>query len=81
MKYLQALKGREQLLPAMHPDVVSTIYNLALVLKKQGNLSEAEVYFKKALSLYESVLGPTHNLTKMCRDAMYDTVVVGTRSS
>ena len=69
-KYLQALKGRERLLPATHPDIVSTIYNLALVLKKQGSSSEAGVYFEKAYNLYESILGPTHHLTRMCRDAM-----------
>jgi len=39
----RALKGRENVLGPEHPDTLSSVNNLGMVLKTQGKYEEAEV--------------------------------------
>ena len=68
-KYIQALKGRKNLLDQNHPDYLNTLYNLALVLQKQGD-AESNKLFIKAFRGYLKKFGPSHNLTVTCKKAM-----------
>jgi Tfp pilus assembly protein PilF len=55
-----ALKAREATLGAEHPDTLTSIDNLGLVLERQGKYEEAEVMHRRALEAKEKVLGPEH---------------------
>jgi hypothetical protein len=50
-----------------HPDTLTSISNLAAVLKSQGKYEEAEAMNRQTLALKETVLGPKHpdTLTSM----------------
>ena len=56
----RALEGREQQLGANHPDTLDAVCELALLLKAQGKLAEAELLFRRALEGYEQQLGAQH---------------------
>ena len=43
-----------------HPDVATSLNNLAVLYKKQGRYAAAEPLYKRALSIYEKALGPNH---------------------
>ncbi|RYP11797.1 hypothetical protein DL767_010722 [Monosporascus sp. MG133] len=53
----QAVLGRE------HPDTLTSMNNLALVLNSQGKYDEAEQMHRQALALREAVLGRKHPST------------------
>jgi tetratricopeptide (TPR) repeat protein len=55
-----ALKAREATLGAEHPDTLTSVSNLGLVLESQGKYEEAEVMHRRALEAREKVLGPEH---------------------
>ncbi|TVQ15794.1 MAG: tetratricopeptide repeat protein, partial [Leptolyngbya sp. DLM2.Bin27] len=50
----------KQLLGEAHPDVASSLNNLALLYKSQGRYSEAEPLLQQALALRKQLLGETH---------------------
>jgi tetratricopeptide (TPR) repeat protein len=74
--YKRALAIREQALGASHPDVGTTLNNLALVYRAQGKYGEAEGLLKHALVTREQALGASHpavgqtltNLANVYRD-------------
>ena len=49
--FIQALDMRKKLLGAEHPDVASSLNNLALLYKSQGRYTEAEALFIQAVYL------------------------------
>ncbi|RDL30230.1 uncharacterized protein BP5553_10508 [Venustampulla echinocandica] len=57
---LHALKGRSLVLGQDHPDTLTSMNNLAFLLKRQGNYSEAEPIYRQTLELSEKVLGQEH---------------------
>ncbi len=59
--YRQALQIRERSLGPAHPDVASSINQLAELLKSQGKYDEAEPLFVRALEIREKVLGMNHS--------------------
>jgi Tetratricopeptide repeat len=46
----------EKALPAGHPDIATTLNNLAALYKVQGRLVEAEPLFMRALEIMEKVI-------------------------
>ena len=57
------LEADERLLGPEHPNTLSSINNLALLLKSKGDNSEAEPLYRRALEATKRVLGPEHRDT------------------
>jgi tetratricopeptide (TPR) repeat protein len=55
-----ALSTRERVLGPKHPDTLTSMDNLAVVLRGQGKYEAAEEMHRRALELWEKVLGPEH---------------------
>jgi tetratricopeptide (TPR) repeat protein len=58
--YREALEGREKMLGKEHPDTLTSVNNLASVLRDQGEYEEAEVMNRRALEGWEKVLWKEH---------------------
>ena len=56
----KALAIREKVLGSEHPDVATSLNNLALLYQVQGNYSEAEPLYQRSLAIREKVLGSEH---------------------
>jgi len=50
-----------------HPETVSSLNNLGIVLQAMGNLEGARPYLERALAIYETELGPDHAKTRQTR--------------
>ena len=61
--YRQTLELKEKVLGREHPDTLSSMNNLAMVLEKQGNYIEAEEIHRQKLELKEKVLAREHPST------------------
>ncbi|CUS07621.1 unnamed protein product, partial [Tuber aestivum] len=55
-----ALEGREKTLGPDHPHTLTSVSNLAAVLRCQGKYSESEMIDRRALEGSEKILGPNH---------------------
>jgi tetratricopeptide (TPR) repeat protein len=58
---------RKQLLGESHPDVASSLNNLAALYDSQGRYTEAEPLYLQALAIAEQTLGVNHPNTITCR--------------
>ena len=58
--YQRALAGREKTLGLEHPDTLSSVNNLGILLSDKGDYAEAEEMHRRALTGREKVLGPNH---------------------
>ena len=56
----QALQQREQDLDPKHPDIGTSLNNLATLYRVQGKYAEAEPLAQRALRINEAALGPDH---------------------
>ena len=56
----QALALREQALGPEHPDVATSLNNLAVLYHAQGQYAKAEPLYQRALAIREKALGPEH---------------------
>ncbi|NIS69438.1 MAG: tetratricopeptide repeat protein, partial [Proteobacteria bacterium] len=56
----EALKVAEKTFGPNHPNVATSLNNLALLYKAQGKYSEAEPLYKRALKIWEKALGKDH---------------------
>ncbi|EED14425.1 kinesin light chain, putative [Talaromyces stipitatus ATCC 10500] len=56
----RALEARERVLGPEHPDTLTSVSNLGLVLYRQGKYEEAEAMHRRALEALERVLGHAH---------------------
>ncbi|PVH91488.1 hypothetical protein DM02DRAFT_620498, partial [Periconia macrospinosa] len=56
----RALEGREKALGKEHPSTLTSVSNLALVLRYQGKYEAAEAMNRRALEGYEKALGKEH---------------------
>jgi tetratricopeptide (TPR) repeat protein len=56
----RALAIREKVLGPEHPDVATSLNNLASLYRAQGRYAEAEPPLTRALAIREKVLGPEH---------------------
>ncbi len=63
--YRRALAALEKAHGPKHPEVGSTLNNLAGAVGAQGRLAEAEVYLRRAVSTLESTVGGVHPRTAM----------------
>ncbi|MBT1570101.1 tetratricopeptide repeat protein, partial [Klebsiella pneumoniae] len=43
-----------------HPDVATSLNNLAELYRSQGQYAQAEPLFKRSLAIWERALGPDH---------------------
>lgn len=59
----RALEGREKVLGLEHPNTLTSVKNLADVLRYQGKYEEAEAINRRALEGFEKALGPEHPST------------------
>jgi hypothetical protein len=59
---------REALLGPDHPEVALTANNLGVLLKARGDDDEARALYRRALAIFERVLGPGHPHTVTCRE-------------
>jgi tetratricopeptide (TPR) repeat protein len=59
----RALEMMEKVLGQEHPDTLSSMNSLAVVLRRQGKYEEAERMHRRALELRERVLGQEHKST------------------
>ena len=50
----------EKILGEEHPDVATSLNNLAALYQAQGNYTKAEPLYRRALAIYEKVLGEEH---------------------
>ena len=55
-----ALAMREKVLGPDHPDTATSLHNLALLLRDQGDLAGGRPLLERALVIREKVLGPEH---------------------
>merc|ERR1712217_432207 len=58
--FRHALEGREVTLGPTHPDTLTSLNNLAMLLKAKGQHQEAEPLLRRTLEGCEATLGPTH---------------------
>ncbi|MCP9438304.1 MAG: tetratricopeptide repeat protein [Nitrospira sp.] len=71
----KALQVAEQNAGPNHPDVATSLNNLAGLYKTQGDYARAEPLYKRSLAILEKALGPDHpnvatsleNLAALCR--------------
>ena len=56
----KALQVAEQNLGPDHPDVATSLNNLAELYREQGQYAQAEPLFKRSLAILEKALGPDH---------------------
>jgi tetratricopeptide (TPR) repeat protein len=66
--FLQALKLRQRLLGDNHPDVASSLNNLAKLYYSQGKYDQAEPLYLQALNILEQSLGGNHPNTVRVRE-------------
>ena len=58
--YKRSLSIREKALGPDHPDVGTTLNNLAGLYRAQGRYSDAEPLYKRCITIVEKALGPDH---------------------
>ncbi|NGX34730.1 MAG: hypothetical protein K1060chlam1_01084, partial [Candidatus Anoxychlamydiales bacterium] len=56
----EAIKIRKRVLSQDHPDVVTSMSDLAWVLARQGHYNKAKFLYEKALAIGNNVLGKDH---------------------
>ena len=60
--------GVSSYLGSNHPDVAQSLNNLALLYYSQGKYAEAEPLYRRALEIFEKVLGHDHHNIEICRN-------------
>jgi hypothetical protein len=66
----RALEIRERVLGPHHPDTATSLYNLAGLLRDQGDLAAARPLMERALEIREHVFGPGHQRTIATRRSL-----------
>jgi tetratricopeptide (TPR) repeat protein len=56
----KALEVAEKNVGPNHPDVATSLNNLAALYRTQGQYAQAEPLFKRSLAILEKALGPDH---------------------
>ena len=67
-----AARIQEQELGAHHPDLASTLNNLAIVAEKTGSSSEAESFYRRAAAITAAALPSDHPMTVASRQNLED---------
>jgi uncharacterized protein involved in exopolysaccharide biosynthesis len=63
-----AAQGRKEVLGPHHPETLSIMNSLAMVLQSLERLDEAEAYFRETLEGCHQSLGPNHPNTATARE-------------
>lgn len=63
----QILGLRERALGTDHPDVAHSLYDIAELLEGEAKLDEAEVYYQRALSIWERAYETDHPYVRLGR--------------
>ena len=63
MLYREALTTMRRIHGDGHPDTLTSVNNMAILLQRQGRLDAAEVHFREALAGATSALGAAHATT------------------
>ena len=66
----QALKLRQDTLPDGHPDLAQSFADLGTLYMLEGNLKAARSNLRRALHLYETILGPNDPMTRAVVSAL-----------
>jgi tetratricopeptide (TPR) repeat protein len=66
----KALQLAERNVGPNHPDVATSLNNLAALYKIQGQYSGAEPLYKRSLAIEEKALGPDHPTVARCLENM-----------
>jgi len=53
-----------------HPDTATTYFNMGVLFCSLGDPGKAVGYIRKALPIFEKVLGDAHPYTKQARDLL-----------
>jgi Tfp pilus assembly protein PilF len=64
--YRQAVAIKEKVLGPRHPELATTLNNLAVLQGKQGKQQHAKQTFRRALAIFEKTLGRAHPSFKAC---------------
>ena len=56
----KGLRVAEKTFGSDHPNVATSLNNLAMLYTAQGRYAKAEPLYKRALAIYEKTLGPDH---------------------
>ena len=64
-KLKETLKEQETSLGVEHPDTLTSVNNLGMLLNDQGKLAEAEQFVRRALEGVERTLGVEHPSTRL----------------
>jgi tetratricopeptide (TPR) repeat protein len=64
----RALAIREKALGAEHPSTGTSLNNLAVLLRAQGDYAGAKPLYERALAISEKALGAEHPSTKIIRE-------------
>ncbi|MHC5830378.1 MAG: tetratricopeptide repeat protein, partial [Nostoc sp.] len=64
----QALEMRKQLFAGDHPDVATSLNNLAGLYNSQGRYRDAEPLYTQALAICDRILGVNHPTTATIRE-------------
>ena len=59
-RFEQSLAIREAALGPDHPDVATSLNNVAELYRAQGRFAKSEPLYQRALAIWEEALGPEH---------------------
>ncbi|WP_020559052.1 tetratricopeptide repeat protein, partial [Thiofilum flexile] len=66
--YERSLAIREQALGKDHPEVATSLNNLAVLYESMGEYAKALTLYERSLAINEKVLGKNHPNTKITRE-------------
>ena len=61
------VQGFEKVIGPNHPSTLTLLNNIAMLLRQQDRLDEAEPFLRRALAGSEQTLGPDHQHTLQVR--------------
>ena len=67
---LEVLEAQRAKLGPMHPNTLASMHNLAVLLKDQGKLGEAEALAREALPGWRTTLGYAHPHTQLAHQLL-----------
>ena len=66
----EALAIERRVFGPEHPDTLNAMFNLATILRREGQYAESEKIFRETLSVESHVLGPEHSDTLNTRNSL-----------
>ncbi len=68
--FLRSLEIRKRQLGADHPDVASSLFNLAVLYHHMQRHSEAMTLIQRAIQIYQQTLGSDHPNTQNAKNSL-----------